>query len=168
MHSFSPTRPPSCHAAFTLAAVALLFGFAVSSANAATAAAKELPDPGKLITVAELEPIVGKISKGPRPVDAPEGGVSSEFTFGNDDWVTLTIYPMAKYKIEDAKRILGGPDPVSLPEFGKGAFANPSHANVSAELCAAKGSYVLNISIPRGEGAVEKLKAIAKKALTRL
>jgi hypothetical protein len=152
-----------------LIAVALALFFAIVAGPAAAAPAEaKLPDPSKLITRAELEPIVGKITAGPKSVDAPEGAVASEFTLADSSWVTLTIFPAAKFKFENAKEKFGGPGAVSLPELGKGAFANPSVANIAADLYVAKGSYVFEVSIAKGDGAVEKLKAIAKKALPRL
>lgn len=133
------------------------------------AAAAELPDPGKLITVAELEPIVGKVEAGPKPVDAPEGAVASEFTLAIDSsWVTLTVFLTDRFEFEDAKRKFGGPDAVSVPEFGEDAFINPSVAGIAADLYAVKGNVVLEVSVAKGEGAVEKLRAIAKIALERL
>lgn len=134
----------------------------------AAPAETKLPDPAKLITRAELEPIVGKITAGPKSVDAPDGAVASEFTLADTSWVTLTIFPAAKFKFEDAKRKFGGPRAVSLPELGKDAFANPSVADTAADLYVAKGGYVLEVSIAKGDGAVAKLKAIALKALPRL
>jgi hypothetical protein len=152
---------------FIAVTLVLFLGIAVRPATAATAEAK-LPDPSKLITRAELEPIVGKISAGPKPVDAPEGAVASEFTLADSSWVTLTIYPVARYRFEDVKRSFGGKGAVALPELGKNAFANPSVANVGADLYVVKGAYLFEISLAEGEGSIGKLKAIAKKALPRL
>jgi hypothetical protein len=151
--------------------LALGLGLWLASASVdAAAAAADLPDPGKLITVAELEAIVGKIKAGPKPVDATlEGAVASEFTLAsNDDWVTLTLYPADRADFDDAIRRLRGPGTVPLPELGKDAFVNPSSADVAADLYVRKGSILLEVSIAKGDGAVEKLKAIAKIALARL
>jgi hypothetical protein len=45
-------------------------------------AGRAIPDPCKLITVAELEEIVGKIRKGPKPADPGSGEVSCEYYSG--------------------------------------------------------------------------------------
>ena len=138
----------------------------------AAAAAPALPDPAKLITVPELEQIVGKIKLGPTALDySPAGSAGCEYRRdieGDDSWVNVEIFSPDLCSIESARAKFGGKAPQSVPEFGKDAFFNPNFVDFSAELFAQKGNFILRVSMPTAPDAVEKLKAIVRKALPRI
>lgn len=126
-------------------------------------AASPIPDPCKLITAAELEQIAGPMKSAPKP--GGPGEVACEYTPAKAiAWIRVSL---ADGELNYWKSRNGGKNPVSLPEFGSGAFVNPDFEG-SADLYAKKGSFVLRISLPKGPTAVDTAKAIAKKALPRL
>jgi len=61
----------------------------------------------------------------------------------------------------------GGKTPVSLPELGADAFANPS-TNDWVDLYAKKGAVIVRVTLPTGPTSMDMAKAIAKIALSRL
>jgi len=129
-------------------------------------AGRSVPDPCKLITVAELEAIVGKISMGPKPADPNSGEVSCEYTVAKDSsWLMINLH---EGNFDAMRKSFGGKSPVSVPELGKDAFLNESYVDFSAELFVKKGDLALRVSMPKGPAAPDKIKAIAKKALPRL
>jgi hypothetical protein len=142
--------------------VAALCGIALAPAALAASA---VPDPCKLVTVSELAQIVGPLKGAPRPGDIGAGDVSCEYTPATGPaWIEIRLQegPLAYWKSRN-----GGSQPVALPELGKDAFATPD-ADGSAALYAKKADIVLRVSMPRGPAAIDKLKAIARKALPRL
>lgn len=129
-------------------------------------AGRSIPDPCKLVTVAELEVIVGKISMGPKPADPSSGEVSCEYTVAKDSsWLMINLH---EGNFDAMRKSFGGKSPVSVSELGKDAFLNESYEEFSAELFAKKGDLTLRVSMPKGVSAADKIKAIAKKAFTRL
>jgi hypothetical protein len=145
----------------------LLIAILACAMTARVIAASELPDPSKLVTKAELEAIAGKIVAGPQSIDIG-GAPACSFTLENKSTVELMVLPDAPARRAFARRKFGGAGVVELPELGKDAFANPSASDDTAKLYVAKNGVLLNVSMPPGKEAVEKLKAIAKKALARL
>lgn len=142
-------------------AVSLLGGGAVPVARAASA----VPDPCKLITVAELEQLVGRLKGPPKPGDVASGEVYCEYApVKGLTWINISLHDG---DIGAWKKRNGGPHPVALPEFGKDAFVNPDSEG-SADLYAKKGALILRVTLPTGPAAVDKAKAIAKLALPRL
>ena len=122
------------------------------------------PDPCKLITVAELEQIVGPLKGSPKPGDIKAGEISCEYTPAKEPaWVSIRLQ---EGDLAYWKRRNGGDSPLSLPQLGKDAFVNPDSYG-STELFAKKGSLVLRVSVPKGPTAVDKVKAIAKVVLAR-
>jgi len=129
-------------------------------------AGRSIPDPCKLITLAELEEIVGKISKGPTPADPSSGEVSCEYTVAKDSsWFMIDLH---EGNFDDMRKRFGGKSPASVPEVAKDAFLNEQYADFSAELFAKKGDLALRVSMPKGPSAAAKIKAVAKKAFPRL
>jgi hypothetical protein len=127
---------------------------------------RAIPDPCKLITVAELEEIVGKISKGPKPAEPGSEEVSCEYTVAKDSsWLMINLH---EGDFELMRKSLGGKAPVAVPELSKQAFLNESYEDFSAELFVKKGDLTLRVSMPKGPSTADKIKAIAKKALPRL
>jgi hypothetical protein len=133
--------------------------------GAAASGAAAVPDTCKLITVSELEQIVGALKGSPKPGDVKAGDVSCEYTPAKGPaWIEIRLHDgdLASWKSRN-----GGKSPVSLPELGKDAFANPDSEG-SADVFAKKGTLIVRVSMPKSPTAVEQLKAIALKALSRL
>jgi|SRR5581483_11731948 len=140
-------------------------GILAAGSTLVVKAAPAIPDPCKLITQAELEQIAGPLKGTPKAGDAASGDVSCEYTPAKTpSWISIRLHDG---ELSYWKRRNGGPNPVSLPEFGKDAFVNPD-AEGSADLYAKKGNLILRVSMPKGPMAVEMVKAIAKRALPRL
>jgi hypothetical protein len=149
-----------CLSAMSLSAVAV---FMAGVSTLPVWAAPAIPDPCKLITAAELEQISGPLKGAPKP--GGPGEVACEYTPAKTPaWIRVSL---ADGELNYWKSRNGGKSPVSLPEFGSGAFVNPDFEG-SADLYAKKGSLILRITLPKGPTAVDTAKAIAKKALPRL
>ena len=139
--------------------------FSAGTRLVARAAAPAIPDPCKLITVAELEHIVGPLKGNPRPGNIKSGDISCEYASATGPaWISLSLHDG---ELTYWKNRNGGKTPVSLPELGKDAFVNTDFEG-SADLYAKKGALILRVTMPKGPKAVDELNAIAKKALARL
>ncbi|MCC6431208.1 MAG: hypothetical protein IT354_09880 [Gemmatimonadaceae bacterium] len=138
----------------------------VLSGDVVTATASIVPpDVCKLITVAELQSIVGVLSGAPRAGDAANGDVSCEWTPAKGvRWLSISLHDG---ELTTWRKRNGGTQSVLLPEFGKDAFLNPD-ADGSVDLFVKKGVYVMRVGLPTGGTAVETAKAVARKALVRL
>ena len=124
-----------------------------------------VPEPCTLITVTELQAIVGALKGPPKKGDVASGDISCEYaTASGPRWISVRLHDgdLAAWK-----RRNGGASPIALPDLGKDAFAN-ADAEGSADVYAAKGKLVLRVTMPKGPQAVDMDKAIAKKALARL
>ncbi len=144
----------------TVARAAVLIGLVPFGASVAAAP----PDPCTLITAAELQQIAGAVKGNPNR-SGGAGAVSCEFTLAKADaWVEISLHDgeLAYWKKRN-----GGKAPLALPEFGSEAFVNPDFEG-SADLYAKKDKLVLRVSMPKGPGSVETVKAIARKAMARL
>ena len=138
---------------------AILASYTVSVANAAS----PLTDPCKLVTVAEMEQIVGPLAEAPRAT--------------TDGEITCTYMPAKGLRFVDVslhegdlatmRRSESQKNAVSLPDFGKDAFVNPNLQGY-ADLYAEKGNLIVRVTVPMGPRSVETVKGIAKKALARL
>jgi hypothetical protein len=128
-------------------------------------AAQPMPDPCKLVTVAEMQQIVGPLSGPPKATDPKSGEITCTYSPAKGpSFVDISLHDgdLAAWRKRN-----GGKNPVALPEFGTDAFVNPDFQD-SADLYASKGNLILRVSLPRGPQAVEAVKAIARKALPRL
>jgi len=144
-------------AAHLVAASALVAG----AAHAAPAP----PDPCKLVTVAEMQQIVGPLNGAPKGTDPKSGEISCSYTPAKGpSFVEITLHDgdLASWKKRN-----GGKNPMALPEFGADAFVNPDFEGW-ADLYAKKGGLILRVTMPKGPQSVEAVKAIARKALPRL
>jgi hypothetical protein len=131
----------------------------------AAKAGPAIPDPCKLVTVAEIQQLVGPLKGTPKQGDIASGDVSCEYTpAAGPAWIDVRLQ---EGELSYWRKRNGGPNAVSLPEFGKDAFVDPD-SDGSTDLYAKKGNLVLRVSLPKGPKAVDTVKAIAKKALTRL
>jgi len=129
------------------------------------AAAPVTPDPCKLVTATELEQIAGRLKGAPTPGDVASGEVSCEYApVKGPSWISISLHDG---DLGFWKKRNGGQNPVSLPEFGKDAFVNPDLEG-SADFYAKKGALILRVTMPKGPGAVDMAKAIARLALPRM
>ena len=127
--------------------------------------APALPDPCKLITVSEMQEIVGRLNGAPKGTDPKSGEISCGYEPAKGPrFVDIALHDG---DLSAWKKRNGGKSPLALPEFGDGAFVNPDF-NDYADLYAKKGSVVLRVTMPKGPQSVEAVKSIARKALTRL
>lgn len=150
---------------FTVKLLAGVAAVLCGGSSLVVAAAPAVPNPCKLITVAEVEKIVGRLEGPPRQGDAASGDVSCEFTpVQGPRWISVSLHDG---DLGAWKKRNGGQNPVSLPEFGKGAFVNADFEGY-ADLYASKGGLVLNVTLPKGPAAVDMAKAVARVALPRL
>ena len=146
-----------CRQSVLLAAGAVLL--------AAAAHAAPPPDPCKLVTVAEMQQIVGPLSGAPKGTDPKSGEISCSYAPAKGpSFVEVTLHDgdLAAWKKRN-----GGKNPVAVPEFGADAFINPDFEGW-ADLYAKKGGLILRVTIPKGAQSMEAVKAIARKALPRL
>ncbi len=124
-----------------------------------------LPDPCKLITVAEMQQIVGPLKGAPVGTDPKSGEISCGYEPSKGpSFVDIALHDgdLAAWKKRN-----GGNNPVALPEFGSEAFVNPDF-NDWADLYAKRGSVVLRVTMPKGPQSIEAVKATARKALARM
>lgn len=156
-HPGSPLR----HTAGVLALLAAASLHVAGPAYGAPA----LPDPCKLITVAEMQEIVGRLKGAPKGTDPKSGEISCGYEpSSGPSFVDIALHDG---DLSAWKKRHGGKSPLALPEFGNDAFVNPNF-NDYADLYAKKGSVVLRVTMPKGPQSVEAVKAIARKALARL
>ena len=128
-------------------------------------AAPVMPDPCKLVTVAEIQQIVGPLGGAPKATDPKSGEITCSYAPSKGpSFVDISLHDgdLAAWK-----RRNGGKNPMPLAEFGTDAFVNPDFQDF-ADLYAKKGNLILRVSMPKGPQAVEAVKAIARKALPRL
>ena len=124
-----------------------------------------IPHPCRLVTAAEMQQLVGPLKGAPKQGDIASGDVSCAYTPASGPaWIEVRLQ---EGELSYWRTRNGGPDAVSLPDFGKDAFVNPDSEG-SADLYAKKGDLVLRVSLPKGPKAVDTAKAIARKALVRL
>ena len=139
--------------------------FSAAASMPAASAAPAVPDPCKLVTVAEMQQIVGPLRGAPRATDPKSGEITCTYTPAQGpSFVDVSLHDgdLAAWRKQN-----GGKSPVPLPEFGSEAFVNPNFRDF-ADLYAKKGALILRVSLPTGPQSVEAVKAIARKALPRL
>ncbi|HSC62786.1 MAG TPA: hypothetical protein VLD35_04075 [Caldimonas sp.] len=128
-------------------------------------AAPAPPDPCKLVTVAEMQQMMGPLSGAPTSTDPKSGEISCSYSPAKGpSFVEITLHDgdLAGWKKRN-----GGKNPVAVPEFGADAFINPDFQDW-ADLYAKKGGLILRVTMPKGAQSMEAVKAIARKALARL
>jgi len=120
-------------------------------------------DPCTLVTKAEMEQIAGKLKSGPKPGSS----------FGSEDksceYVFETTLHLLVFRVHPAEKwdMLTGAyqERKQFAGLGEEAFMRRSSTH-GTELWLKKGSGILQLSL-KSAAAEEKLKAIAKKAVTR-
>lgn len=151
---------PSVLVIVGMTATILAFGASLSAFAAAPP-----PNPCKLVTVPEIEQIVGPLNAAPKATDPSTGEITCTFRpSARLDFVDISLHDgdLAAWM-----RRNGGKNPQMAPEFGAGSFVTPDFEGF-AELYAKRGAFVLRVSVPKGAQSVETVKAIARKALPRL
>ena len=138
-----------------------LFAVGVSGSALAASAAPAFPNPCSLVTVAEMQQLVGKLAGTPKVSD---GNNCSYEPANGPSFVDVELHDG---KLSDWKQLNGGKNPVAVPEFGPDAFVNLDFQGWS-DLYVKKGNLVLRVTMPKGPQSVDTVKAIARKALTRL
>lgn len=147
----------------TVSAMTVLF--LVGGARLSVLAATPQPNPCKLVTVAEIQQIVGPLKEAPTATDPSTGEIACTFHPSKGlDFLEISLHDG---DLASWKRRNGGKNPEAAPEFGSGSFATPDFEGF-AELYAKKGAVVLRVSVPKGGQSVEIVKAVARKALPRL
>lgn len=128
-----------------------------------------IPDPCTLITVEEMQQIVGPLDGAPSATDPASGEITCSYTpKTGPSFIVVTLH--GGEHEDDLARLRQGEaykDAVSLPEFGKDAFVTPN-AHEYTDLYAKKGNLILEVSLPMGPDAVATAKSIAAKAWARL
>jgi hypothetical protein len=146
---------------FLLSGMAAVFAGGLAHVGVAAPA---VPDPCKLVTAMEVERIAGPLKGAPKPGDISAGDVSCEYKPAKTAWISVRLQ---EGELSYWKTRHGGKNPLPLPELGKDAFVNPDFEG-SADLYAKKGNLVLRVSAPKGPIAVDMIKAIAMRALSRM
>jgi hypothetical protein len=138
---------------------------AIGIASSLAHASAPTPNPCSLVTVAEMQQIVGPLSEPPRATDPSSGENTCTFTpASGPSFIDVTLHEgdlaalrnSASYKNAQA-----------LPDFGKDAFVSPNFQDY-ADLYAKKGNLIVRVTLPMGPKSVETAKSIARKALARM
>ena len=107
-----------------------------------------VPNPCSLVTAAEMQAIVGKLSGTPKATDPASGEITCTFEPVNGpSFIDVSLHD-GDLKAWKARN--GGKSPVSLPELGADAFANPSD-NDWVDLYAKKGAVIVRVTMPTGQ-----------------
>ena len=146
----------------TLVVFAMTTILAIGASLSASAAS---PNPCKLVTVPEMQQIVGPLSAAPTATDPSTGEITC--TFHPSKGLNFVDISLHDGDLSAWKRRNGGKNPEMTPEFGTGSFVTQDFEGF-AELYAKKGALVLRVSVPKGAQSVEIVKAIARKTLPRL
>ncbi len=149
----------------TFRSLSLLCVAAILAGGSSLAARADMaiPDPCKLITVTEMQQIVGPLDGTPKRTDY--GEVNCSYTTAKGP--SFIDISLVEGDLADVRRRDAHKNAISLPDFGKDAFVNPNFQDF-ADLYAKKGNLILRVTLPMGPTAVDTAKAIAKRALTRL
>jgi len=148
-----------------LVVVAMATTILATGARLSVFAAAPQPNPCKLVTVPEIQQIVGPLKEAPTATDPSTGEITC--TFHPSKGLAFVDISLHDGDLAAWKRRNGGKNPEAAPEFGSGSFVTPD-LDGYAELYAKKGALVLRVSVPKGGQSVEIVKAIARKALPRL
>jgi hypothetical protein len=128
-------------------------------------AAAPAVDACQLVTVAEVEQLVGPLKTPPRLLRV-DPALTCEYVFVQErDALELWVFPGVA--LERAKQFAKS-SRVPIAGFGKGAFLSRDAALGSIELWLKKGDIVLQVRLNASSADEEKVKAIATKALSRL
>jgi len=148
--------------------IVLVLFFAVAlclcSALVATPSLAESPAPCSLLTIAEVEQVVGKLKGAPTAdKEGAAGWCNYEFANGKD---ALELWVFPSEAIGRSRAI--SKNPVTVKGLGDDAFMDRGmHGLNYVNLYVKKGSTTINLAIQETAGDEEKVKALAQKALRR-
>jgi hypothetical protein len=147
-----------------ISAITCAWLYFMLAAGATYAADEPSVDPCSLITKAEVEEIIGKM-KG-APISSREERVRiCNFEFVNEkDALELWVFPAGG--LERARQSIKTQSPVA--GLGEGAFMTRNKDIPYIELYLKKGQVTLEVTVKQSPGDEDKVKAVAKKALSRL
>ena len=135
------------------------------SSSINTLAASAIPSPCTLITVEEMQEIVGPLDGAPNATDPASDEISCGYTPKNGPrFIDISLH---EGDLASIRQSASHKDAISLPEFGKDAFVTPNFEDYT-DLYAKKGNLILRVTLPMGPEAVATAKSIAAKALVRL
>lgn len=153
-----------------IAAVTVL-GVALGRSDAGTTADAPSIDPCTLVSKADVEQIVGKLKTDPKSWrDGRAWFCGYEFANGRDS-LNVMLYPASgldriRQELKDRQE-LNNVQP--LNNLGFDAFIYHSTRYIDEmQLFARKGSVTLEVTLTQSPGADERVKSIARKALSRL
>jgi hypothetical protein len=137
----------------------------VGAPYAPAGAANPAVDVCTLVTVAEVEQIVGQLKTPPRLMQDAQAR-NCDYAFVNtQEALELWVFPGEA--LERAKKLMQR-HRVPLTGFGAEAFLYRDAALGYLELWLKKGETVLQVALKTSSADEEKVKAIAQKALSRL
>jgi len=151
---------------FHTSSLVLMATILAASSFIAAAADSTVPDPCKLVTLEEMQQIVGPLDGTPRATDPASGEITCTYIpKDGPSFIDISLHEGGDlaYVRQSAEH----KDAVSLPQFGKDAFVNPNSREYT-DLFAQKGNLILQVSLPMGPDAVATAKFIAAKAWARL
>lgn len=144
-------------------AVLCLISWIAIPLTAATAmAAPPAVDPCTVVTVTELEQVIGKL-KG-APTKEGEGGVCNyEFANGKDEF-SVAVFPPGGFEFERKR----SKKPIPIKGLGDDAFLDRGMHDIPyANLYVKKKTATVELSIKETAGDEDKLKTLAQKAVGR-
>lgn len=144
------------------AAATFLVSCALAAGIAASQGAPSI-DPCTLVTVADVEAIVGKL-KGPPRSETEERTRSCNFTFTGSDEMEIWVYPADG--LDRARRL--NKDLAAVTDVGAEAYMRRDASIDWIELYARKGAVSIQVTMKNAPGATDKVKALARKALAKL
>ncbi|SLM49196.1 protein of unknown function [Nitrospira japonica] len=121
-------------------------------------------EPCKIVTIAEVEQIIGKLKEAPKSGQEGEAAwCNYEFANGKDAF-EIWVFPASG--IDRARKL--AKKPVQLKGLGDDAFMNRGmHGLDYVDIFIKKGSATVKLSLHETAGDEDKLKALAQKAVGR-
>ena len=143
-------------------ATALATCFASLSISLVSLAAPPAVDPCQMVTIAEIEQVIGKV-KG-APIREGEGGMCSyAFANGKDDF-SVAVFPPGGFDLErkSSKR------PIPIKDLGDDAFMDRGMHEIDyVSLYIKKRNATVELSIKETAGDEDKLITLGKNAVSR-
>jgi hypothetical protein len=144
------------------AAVALLVSCAIVAGIDAWQTAPSV-DPCTLVSVADVEAIVGKLKGAPRS-ETNERARSCSFAFAGSDEMEIWVYPVDG--LDRARKLYK--DLIAVTDVGAEAYMRRNPSIEWLELYARKGTASIQVTMKSPPGDTDKVKALARKALAKL
>jgi len=144
------------------ALLCLISPIAIPLTAAIAMAAPPAVDPCTVVTVAELEQVIGKV-KG-APTKEGEGGICNyEFVNGKDEF-SVAVFPSGGFEFERKR----SKKPIPIKGLGDDAFLDRGMHDIPyVNLYIKKKSATVELSIKETAGDEDQLKMLAQKAVGR-